>query len=73
MDFKSLLKSKHVSEDRKKKILKKLFRDVCKKRYKKGHKIKEYESIRSYYISLNIITEEEVIEIEKEMEEKYRK
>ena len=65
-----------LSDERKKKWLKKSFKGIAKKRYREADKpkiVSQYELIKSQYLMLGVMTEEEFTEIETEMEEKYRK
>lgn len=71
-----LANNKRVGDGIKLKMLKKSFKKVSEKGYKERNDSKKYEQyqmIRNYYIQLNILTEEEVSEIEKQVEEKYNK
>ena len=65
-----------LSDNQKKKWLIKSFKSIAKKRYKEADKpkvIQQYELIKSQYLMLGVMTEEDMNEIEKEMEDKYKK
>lgn len=71
-----LANNKRIGDGIKRKMLKKSFKKVCEKGYRERNdpkKFEQYNLIKNYYIQLNILTEEEVSEIEKQVEEKHNK